>query len=130
MEDISWGKTEHYDYGLTVETLAPAIEDLAEFHAYQLVFRDRTVLRFQEEGLLKSKNLENFKKWNKRDLTVLKTQLLNFEREEKVERITNWFIENYDSYFEMITSKDSEIYTICHGDFHQGNVMIEIEARN
>ena len=34
MEDLSWGKSDHFDYGLTVDTLGPTIDDLAEFHAF------------------------------------------------------------------------------------------------
>lgn len=45
MEDLSWGKSDHYDFGLTIETLPPAIDDLAEFHAFQLLNRKATVDR-------------------------------------------------------------------------------------
>lgn len=36
MEDIDWGVTEGVEDGLTIERLLPVIDDLAEFHAYQM----------------------------------------------------------------------------------------------
>lgn len=36
MEDISWGTTESVEDGLCLDRLSAVIEDLAEFHAYQI----------------------------------------------------------------------------------------------
>jgi hypothetical protein len=38
----------------------------------------------------------------------------------------DWLSENFDAYFERLSSC-SEFLTVCHGDFTQGNCMIEKE---
>ena len=65
MDDLSWGITYDVPNGLTFNGLLSIIDDLAEFHTFQMSCREQTVERYLKEGLIKKGNDHFIKKMMK-----------------------------------------------------------------
>ncbi|TNV72976.1 hypothetical protein FGO68_gene11030 [Halteria grandinella] len=121
MEDIDWGRTYDSESGLTLKELATVIDDLAEFHNYQLDAKSISASDFT----LKAKD-HYIKPYMKQALHAFNNRLRHFPKEVAWQPVISWLNANFDKLFaEWSDPQMSPIYVICHGDFTQGNVMVE-----